>query len=275
MKAVRKVSFIFRMRFFWLMILFCGLGFKTFAQEKQPPLPQGQIEGIVFDKDTKDRVARTSILNTNTSKSFYNNLQGEFKIDAKSGDRLVFNKEDYLPDTVIVKGNSNIAVYLQRIAIPLKEVTIRDSLATPQQRLLATKKEFSKAYGPGAYSDLLSTSPGSGAGLSIDAIFNSFSRSGRNAQHLQSIIQGDYQQNVIDYRFNRTFVGNITGLKDQDLTNFMIRYRPGYYMATTASDYDFISYVLNNYKRYKRNKRAYSQQPLITPKAKAKTAGGN
>jgi hypothetical protein len=265
MKPARKFSFIFRMKLGFLL-LFCGLFFNAFSQEKQTHTPEGQIEGIVFDKDTKDRVARTNILNTNTGKSFYNDLKGEFKIDAHIGDKIVFTKQDYLPDTIIVKNNSNIAIYLQRLAIPLREVTIRDSLATPLKKLEATRREFSKAYGSSAYNNLLSTSPGSGAGISIDALYNSISRSGRNAQHLQGIIQGDYEQNVIDYRFNRSFVGNITGLKNQELTDFMIRYRPGYYLVTTESDYDFITYILNNLRRYKRNKKAYSLQPLNPPK---------
>lgn len=261
MKPRRKHSFIFIMRL-WLLLLFCGLYFRSLAQDK-PGRPQDvQVEGVVFDKDTKDRVARTNIINTTTGKSFYNNLKGEFKIDARSGDKLIFIREDYLNDTLIVKGNANMAVSLQRLAIPLREVTIHDSLATPFQRYLATRKEFSKAYGSNAYGDILSTSPGVGAGISIDAIWNSISRSGRNAKHLQGIIQGDYQQNVIDFRFNRNYVGNVTKLKDQELTDFMIRYRPGYYTVTNASEYEFITYIRNNLRRYLRNKKAFALPPL-------------
>ena len=244
----------------WLFFLFSFfITVKVFAQEKT-------IEGIVFDKDTRERIAKTNILNSTTGKSFYNDLKGEFKIDAQTGDVLVFNKQDYYPDTIKIKSGANLAVYLRRTAIPLHEVTIRDSLYNPQKRLAATKREYSKAYGPSAYNDLLSTSPGSGAGISIDAIYNSFSRSGRNARHLQQEIQGDYRQNVIDYRFNKTFVGNVTGLKDRDLINFMFRYRPGYYMVTTASEYEFIVYIRNNLKRYLRSKKTNNLPPLIQAK---------
>jgi hypothetical protein len=268
-KPGRKISFKFRMRF-GLLIFFCALGFRVFAQQDKPlpPLQPGQVEGVVYDKDTKDRIARTNIINTTTGKSFYNNLKGEFRIDAHAGDKLVFLREEYLPDTVIVKENTGMAVSLQRLAIPLREVTIRDSLFTPLQRLRATRKEFSKAYGSSSYDDFLSTSPGGGAGISIDALWNSLSASGRNAKHLQGLIQSDYQQNVIDFRFNRSFVGGITKLKDQELTNFMTRYRPGYYMVTTASEYEFITYIRNNVRRYLRNKKLYVQPPLTAEKSK-------
>ena len=265
MRPRQKYSFSVGMKF-WLLLFLCGSCFKVFAQENQGRVPDGQVEGIVFDKDTKDRVAHVNILNTTTGKSFYNDLKGEFKIDARQGDKLVFIKQgDYQPDTVIVKSNVNIAVYLQRFSIPLREVTIRDSLATPQSRLAATKREYSKAYGSAAYSDPFSVAPGGGAGISIDAIFNSLSRSGRNAEHLRGLIQTDYEQNVINYRFNRTYVGNATGLKDKELTEFMLRYRPGYYMVTTATEYEFITYIRNNLRRYKRNKRALAIPPLIKP----------
>ena len=259
MKPGQKLSFSFRMKL-WPLLLLCGLTIRSFAQEKPIPKKDGQIEGVVYDKDTKERVARTNIINNTTGESFYNNLKGEFWIDAKAGDQLIFIKEDYLPDTLMVKDKGNLIVSLQRSAIPLKEVTIHDSLATPLQQFQATRKSFSKAYGSNAYSDVLSTAPGGGAGLSIDAIWNSFSRSGRNSQHLQGIIQSDYQQNVIDYRFNKTYVGNITKLKGQELTNFMVRYRPGYYTVTTATEYEFITYIRNNLRRYLRNKRIYTQQ---------------
>jgi len=261
MKAGQKLSFNFIMRF-GLLLTFCGLFLRVSAQDKQIHTDSNQIEGVVYDKDTQERIARTNILDITTGQSFYNNLKGEFKIDAHPGDKLVFLKLDYFADTLTLKDNSSLLISLRRMAIPLKEVTIRDTLATPLQRLQATRRDFSKAYGSNAYDDILSTSPGGGAGISIDALWNSFSREGRNAKHLQGLIQEDYRQNVIDYRFNRSYVGNITKLKDQELTDFMVRYRPGYFIVTTATEYEFITYIRNSLKRYQRNKRFYSQPPL-------------
>src|SRR6202034_1619216 len=162
------------------------------------------------------------------------------------GDQLVFTRQDYHADTVKVQNNAPLAIYMERLAIQLREVTIHDTLLTPEMRLEATKREYNKAYGSLAYGDFL-TSPSSGsAGLSIDALYNSISREGRNASRLREIIERDYEQNAIDYRFNLNFVGNITGLKDERLTSFMFRYRPGFYTTQTMSDYEFISMIRNN-----------------------------
>jgi hypothetical protein len=228
---------------------------KCFSQEKV-------VTGIVFDKESKDRIASVNVRNTTTGLSVYNNLKGEFKINAQAGDQLVFVRQEYQADTIKVQSNASLAIYMTRLAIQLKEVTIHDTLQDPDKRLEATKQDFTKIYGSLAYRDFLSTPSSGGAGLSIDALYNSLSRSGRNAERLRQIIDSDYQQNVIDYRFNRTFVGNITGLKDEKLTAFMFRYRPGYYITKTATDYEFISMIHNNLRRFLRNSRTYSLPPL-------------
>lgn len=242
----------------WQLFLCFFIGaFKGFSQEKP-------VAGIVFDKESKDRIASVLVYNGTTKQSVYNNLKGEFTINAQAGDQLIFNRYDYLPDTIKIKNNAPIAIYMVRTAIQLKEVIIHDTLLSPEKRLEATKLDYSKIYGSSGYRDFLSVPSSGGAGLSIDALWNTFSRSGRNAERLKQIIENDYRQNVIDYRFNRTLVSNITGLKDNRLTDFMQKYRPGYYTTITMSDYEFIVLVRANFKRYLRRPRVYELAPLIS-----------
>jgi hypothetical protein len=233
------------------------ISFRCFSQDKI-------VTGIIFDKENKDRIASVNVQNITTGISIYNNLKGEFKISAKAGDQLIFTREEYHPDTIKVQSNAPLAIYMVRVAIQLHEVSVHDSVLTPEQRLEATRKDYNKIYGSLAYDDFITMPSSGGAGLSIDALWNAFSREGRDAAHLRQIIQGDYEQNVIDFRFNRTFVGNITGLKDDRLTAFMQRYRPGYYTTKTASDYEFIAMIRANYRRFLRNSHVYTLPPLMS-----------
>jgi co-chaperonin GroES (HSP10) len=228
------------------------------AQEKT-------VDGIVFDKDSKERIAKVNVVNIRTKQAVYNNLQAEFHINAQPGDQLIFSKQNYFSDTVTVKDMSSIAVYLKPSSIMLKQVNIHDTLQTPEKRLEATKRDYSKIYGSLGDRDILSVSPYGGAGISIDAIWNMLSRSGRNAEHLKTIIERDYHENLIDYRFNKTLVASVTGLKEPQLSDFMQRYRPGYYQVITASDYDFILSIKANYRRFMRNPRAYKLPSLKKP----------
>jgi endonuclease YncB( thermonuclease family) len=241
---------------FWLLVLMCGVvAGKSFAQERV-------VEGIVYDKNSKERIAKVNIVNSRTKQSVYNTLKAEFKLTALAGDQLVVNKIGYFSDTVQVGDSNTILVYLKPTSIQLRQVNITDSVLNPQKRYLATKQEYSKAYGSNAYRDPLTLTPGLGAGISIDAIWNSFSREGRNAARLQKVIERDFHENQIDYRFNKTLVGNITGLKDPQLSDFMQKYRPGYYMVMNASQYEFVTSIRTNLKRYLRNPKAYSLQRL-------------
>ncbi|GAB2988017.1 carboxypeptidase-like regulatory domain-containing protein [Mucilaginibacter puniceus] len=233
------------------------MAIKGFAQEKS-------IAGIVFDKNSQDRIARINVVNLNTGKSVYNNLNGVFTIEAETGDRLVFKKQDYYNDTVKIENHLPLAIYLSRTAIQLREVTINDSVLSPKDRLALSKKENSRAYGTLANRDLITTPIMGGAGGSIDALWNMLSGEGKNAANLRDYIDLDYRRDVIDYRFNRALAGRITGLKDKQLTDFMQKYRPGYYFVIKASEVEFISSIKTNLKRYLKNPKAYSLQPLTS-----------
>jgi hypothetical protein len=252
-RPLQGISFNIAMKFILLLFIFLSpIG--VFAQDKV-------VQGIIFDKLSKDRIAEVNVKNATSGKSIYNNLKGIYTLDANVGDVLIFTKQNYRPDTLIIKDYTSQAVYMQPLGKMLKEVTIHDTIKTPEQQYEATKRDYTKIYGPSANPDWLSVGPG-GVGLGIDALYNSLSRSGRNAEHLRGIIQQDYYQNVIDYRFNKSLVARVTGLKDGRLTDFMQKYRPGYYFVSTATEYEFITYIKSNLKRYLRRPKVYTLPEL-------------
>jgi hypothetical protein len=239
---------------FWLILFFSAISMAALAQQKQ-------VTGIVFDKNSKARVAKVNVQNVTSGKSVYNNFQGEFSINAGIGDVLIFSKADHYSDTLTVKNYSALAIYMRPKAIELALVTIRDSFITPEKRLANTQREYSKIYGSAYNSDLLTVGSG-GVGFGIDALYDAFSKSGRNAEKLRGLIDAEYRQNIIDYRFNKAFVQRITHLVEPKLTDFMQKYRPGYYLVTTAGEYEFIDYIRKNLKRYLRRPSAYELPPL-------------
>jgi co-chaperonin GroES (HSP10) len=242
-----------------LVILFCFICARTLAQETS-------VSGIIFDADSKDRLSRVNVLNLTTGASVYNNINGVFTIDVTPGDKLVFKQAEHFADTIKIQSYIPLAIYLRRIAIQLKQVNIFDTLMDPQKRMAQKRRDYSMIYGSIASKDFLTLTPGAGVGLGIDAIYNSISRKGRNAAHLRETIENDYRRDVVDYRFNKTMVGRITGLKGQQLTDFMNKYRPGYYFLANASEYEFITSIKTNLRRYLRNPGAHTQLPLYEPK---------
>ncbi|WP_423148642.1 carboxypeptidase-like regulatory domain-containing protein [Rubrolithibacter danxiaensis] len=217
---------------------------------------QTTVQGIVFDKDTKQRITRVFIYNTRTDKGVFNNLKGEFSMKALKGDTLIAALEGYAVDTTTVKTENTVLFYLKRTSIRLKEVIVRDSLKSPQKKLEENQAAYNDIYRKGNSKDLLSVGPG-GAGLSIDALFSLLSKEGKHARFLQEIIERDYREALIDYRYTKKLVSNTTGLKDKELEDFMSQYRPSYYFILEANDYALIKFIKESYQRYVANPGAY------------------
>lgn len=227
-----------------------------FSQEKA-------IGGIVFDKDTKFRITRVSILNTRTQTAVFNNSKGEFYIDAKEGDVIISAVFGYKNDTTKISNQSSLAINLKRLSIRLAEVVIKDSVLSAQAKYEEIKKEFNKAYRVGNNKDILTVGP-SGAGLGIDAIWSTFSREGKNARKLIEQMEKDYQNAIIDQVFTKSLVTRATGLKGDKLLLFMLNYRPSYNFATKANEYVLVNYIKVAYTRFKMN-NYYQDISTLTP----------
>jgi hypothetical protein len=245
-------------RILFLLLLLC-FSQRIFSQEKQ-------VQGIVFDADSKQRLSRVYIYNTRTHKGFYNNIKGEFTTTAKAGDILVAALQGFAVDTVTVKSQAAVLFYLKRTGILLKEVSIKDTTLSAKERLKRSQEEFKDAYRKGSTKDLLQIGGPNGtggAGLGIDAIWSLLSREGKNARYLQKIIEADYRDQMIRYRFSQSLVSRVTGLTDDALTDFMVQYKPSYNFILEASDYVLIGFIRNSFERYKRKPGANRLPPLV------------
>lgn len=223
------------------------------------------IQGIVFDKDNKQRLTRVYIYNTRTGEGFYNTTKGEFKTTARTGDVLVAALQGYGVDTVSIKSETTLLFYLRRNSIQLQEVVVRDSLKTPSEQLKQAQEEYSTIYSKGAVKDVFTTggsNGGGGAGLSINALYNLLSKEGKNARMLQKIIERDYRDAMIEYRFTKSLVNRVTGLSGARLTDFKQQYKPGYYFILEANDYELIQYIRKSYLSYLKDPAANRLGPL-------------
>ncbi|ATP58387.1 hypothetical protein CPT03_18930 [Pedobacter ginsengisoli] len=246
------------MRFFSLLLILYCTALSAMGQTNT-------VKGFVVDKDSKLRLAKVYIYNASKDEGIYNTPKGEFSINASVGDTLYAVLQGYAVDTIIHSGQKAVYFQLKSLGINLREVSITGRKYTPKEIHANTLKEYKYALDKGKAKDLLNLGLG-GAGLGIDAIYNLLSREGKNARHLQKILERDYHEAIIDYRFTPEYVKKVLHLGDYELEDFMQQYRPTYQFVLTASDYAFIVYLRNSYASYKRNPAAFRLQPL--PKIK-------
>ncbi len=238
-----------------LIILFLtGFAFAAAAQERM-------LQGIVFDDLNKQRLSRVYIYNTRSDKGVYNNLKGEFTLNVQRGDTLVVALEGYAVDTATIHSQSVVLFYLKRNTILLQQVTIVDTLLSPEKQLEATQKAYKNIYRVGDSKDLLNVGSG-GVGLGIDALYSLLSREGKNARFLQKIIERDYRQAIISYRYTGSLVTEVTQLRGESLKDFMLQYRPSYQFILEANDYSLINFIKASYGRYLQDPAAYRLPPL-------------
>ncbi len=231
----------------YIVVFILAFGCRMLVQAQTKP-----IQGIVIDRETKQRLAKVYIYNTRSGDGLYNNTKGEFSTFAVPGDTLVAALNGYGVDTLIFKGQPAAYFQLKSLGIRLRDVLIQQKRLTPQEQYEKTTKAFRYATIKGSSKDLLNLSTG-GVGLGIDAIYNLLSRQGKNARHLQQILEKDYREDLIDYRFNATLVSQILRIKDPELKDFMQQYRPTYQFVLNADDYAFNLFIRNAYKNYKLN----------------------
>ncbi|MEJ5993929.1 hypothetical protein WG904_05790 [Pedobacter sp. Du54] len=224
------------------------------------------VQGFVIDKESKARLAKVYIYNSANDEGIYNNLKGEFTTKAKAGDTIFAALQGYAMDTVVYKGNGAIVLKLKSLSIKLNQVEIYGKPISPQEQHLLTLREYKYAIDRGSSKDLLNLGLG-GVGLGIDAIYNLLSRQGKNARHLQVIIEKDYREAIIDYRYRPEYVRAILDNPTFDIQDFMLQYRPTYQFVLTATDYAFVQFVKNSYNSYKRNPALFRlpKLPMITP----------
>ncbi|MGJ1410446.1 hypothetical protein ACR78Z_12295 [Sphingobacterium thalpophilum] len=221
-----------------------------------------RVEGIVFDKNTKQRLGNVKLANLRTGNVIYNNIKGEFDLQARIGDRIVAMSKGYFPDTLAVDDKGLLLFHLLRESIYIDEVQVL-ARKSPEEILKKAREDYNKAYRLAGYGDVFSVGP-NGAGLSINSIYSLFSKEAKRARRLTKTIENDYKENVIDYKFTKELISKVTGLSFDESEKFRRIFRPSYFFILAASDYELTNYIKDCYSRYRLNPSQYFIEPFPT-----------
>ncbi|WP_293928934.1 hypothetical protein [Sphingobacterium sp. UBA6320] len=225
-------------------------------------IAQKKIEGIVSDFHTKQRISKVTIRNVRTNEEVYNNTKGEFSILAEKGDALIATSREYFPDTVVVSMSPVILFHLKRESIYIDEVSVV-AKKDPDEILKKAKTDYEKAFRLSESGDLFSVGQ-NGAGLSINSIYSLFSREAKNAKRLKKLIENDYKDNVIEYKFSTQLVSRTTGLTGDELDKFRRIFKPSYFFIISCTQYELTNYIKDCYQKYQKNPSRYFIEPLPT-----------
>ncbi|WP_354330697.1 hypothetical protein [Pedobacter sp. CG_S7] len=230
-----KLKYIFILHLLCLMTCFFGAS----AQEN------GIIKGVVMEKGTPTRITNAVVFNKTTIISVNSNDFGLFQIRAVIGDTLQIFKQDYLDVQVVVVSEKDILVHLIKGSTTLSQVNIYGQ--TKKQEMNDIKQEFrNKGSYYAGKPPLLSY-----VFTPLTAIYELFGRTPKNARRFGKYYTSELRQTEIDGFFNESKIQKHTDLKDKELEEFMLNYRPDYEVVKKWNEYDAIKYIKDSYEKYK------------------------
>ncbi len=96
----------------------------------------------------------------------------------------------------------------------------------------------------------------SGVGFDVQEIIRLFQfRKNKNMERFRERLELEERDKFIDRRFNKGLVKRLTHVeKEEELTDFMRKYRPTFEFTAGTSDYDFQYFIKIAYQEYKKTR---------------------
>jgi hypothetical protein len=224
-----------------LIFLFL-IAFSAFSQEKS-------VYGKVIDSSTKKGIASLNILNKRTNQVVATNDTGDFYIRALVGDSVLIASFGYNRKGILWDGKERNPVLEVRLQpIMLKELVVKDKklseLHKEIQDFLANPND-SKAIRNEILKSMMNTNTSQpGIGISIDALYQMFSKEGKMNRKLADLQFQDAKNFYADLKYNKQTVTQITHLRDEDLDDFMAFCKPTQDFILNATDYELTFKIL-------------------------------
>ncbi len=214
------------------------------------------ITGVTFTTNDQSRIAQVVVSNVNRKTVVRTDDLGVFRIQAAAGDTLLFSKALFTSQKVVVKNDDLLSVFL-RSSVVLEEVTI-NSMST-RSELAATMNNYRRSIPLGStHPSVLSYifSPVSG-------ISNLFGRSASNARRFERFAKQEMEDVEIEKRYNKDVVKKVLqNISEEELTAFMMAFKPSYDQIKVWADYDIIKYIQTSYDYFTKNRESFKKEKL-------------
>lgn len=232
-----------------LFLLFCFLSQQGFTQYK--------VKGHVYDSSRSYVIEAVTVQSTGGRMTLTDST-GFYIIDVAEKDSIWFS---YLgkptPKYPVLKiadvSQFDIALRLKNSV--MKEVKIRTR--NYKEDSVQNRRDYAKAFNFRRPSlETMTSVTSSGVGFDLQEIIRLFQfRKNKSMELFRKRLEREEVDKFIDHRFTKGLVKKLTGIeKEEELTDFMKRYRPTYEFTSSTSDYEFQFFIKIAYEEYKKAK---------------------
>ena len=233
----------------------------TTPAQQTGPLLYGRIKRQL----TTEVLPNVSVYNKSASQINRSDADGNYRIEARPGDTLIFSSAGYLPDTNYIAAwmfdeKDGYNVYLRPNLVSLPSVLV-DQLSNYEKDSLQRRDDYSWIYRQHQDHIVSDDKLNQDFGLSFD--LNFYSERQKEKRRLRKGLAQEEKDYYIDFRCPPAFVERVTGLHDDSLRDFLLHYRPTYQFCRNASNEDIFLYINDQVKKYRHP--TTPQLPPIAP----------
>lgn len=218
------------------------LSFVASSQERS-------VYGKVIDSSTKKGISTLNILNKRSNQVVATNETGDFYIRAIVGDSIIITSFGYNRHGILWDGKDRNPVFEVKLQpFMLQELVVKDRKLSDLHKeikdFLANPND-SKAIRNEILKSMLNTNTSQpGIGISIDALYDMFSKEGKMNRKLADMQFQDAKSFYADLKYNKQVVAQITHLQSEDLDDFMVFCKPTQDFILNATDYELTFKIL-------------------------------
>ena len=214
---------------------------------------QYKVKGTVYDSSRIYRIEAVTVMSTGGRITMTDSL-GRYQIPVGEKDSIWFSflgKPTPKYPVLKIADVNQFDIALQLKSDVMQEVRIRSH--SYRMDSIQNRKDYAKIFNfrrPTVGS--MTTIGPTGAAIDLDELIRVFQfRKNKSMEKFRERLEEQERQKFIDHRFNKALVRRLTNLDSTDLDVFMLRYRPSYAFALTASEYDFQLYIKRSFEAFK------------------------
>ncbi len=210
--------------------------------------------GAVFDADTKNPVSYVTVSNKRTKASAFTDVRGQFNMDMRAGDTLLFAHPGYTFSQKVVTGTSmRTWHYIEQKKIALDEVEILSDMAkfqrdSAERRVVYRKVLNDAGHAPGANFN---------GGVGVDGLFTSLAywisgKGKRNKNFVKTMLRNE-ENKFVTIRYSVLLVRQQTGLSEENAITFIQQNPMPYDYARTATDLEMKMWIREKYREWSKS----------------------
>jgi hypothetical protein len=218
-----------------------------------PAGAQQILFGRVIRSRTTEVLPSVTVFNRTSQKTNISDAGGNYRIEARPGDTVVFSSAGYLPDTNYIRPwmleeKNGYLIYLEPRVVGLTSVLI-DENSNYQKDSLQRRDDYAWIYMQHQDAIVSDTNFTRGFGLSFD--LNFFNKHQKEKRRLRKSLAREEKDYYIDNRCPPAYVERVTGLHGDSLRTFLLHYRPRYDFCRKASNEDIFLYINDQVKKFR------------------------